>query len=235
MTRSFVAVLFTGALAVAACGGQPAAPKTDAAAPAAAAKPEVAQADKPAAEKAEHAEGEDGCIYNEKHEAGHADGAHAAGHAAGGHAAGGHGEEGGGCGHDAAMGAGGGEAGHFGAAFAMAENKPLHEVLASGATPPAGPVQVTGQIDSVCQKAGCWMVIKDGDAKARILMKDHSFTVPMDSKGKAAVVEGTIEARTFNEKQVKHLEKDGGGDPAEVSGDRTEFVLTASGIKIANS
>ncbi len=228
MTRSFVAVLITGALAVAACGGQPAAPKADAAAPAAAAKPEVAQADKPAAPKAEHAEGEEGCIYDEK--PGHAEGGHPAGHGAAGH-----GEEGGGCGHDAAMGAGGGEAGHFGAAFAMAENKPLHEVLASGATPPAGPVQVTGQIDSVCQKAGCWMVIKDGDTKARILMKDHSFTVPMDSKGKGAVVEGTIEARTFNEKQVKHLEKDGGGDPAEVSGDRTEFVLTASGIKINNS
>lgn len=233
MTRSFVALLFSGALALVACGGQPAAPKADAAAPAAAPAAAksgevVAQADKPAAEKAEHAEGEEGCIYNDKPAAGHAEGGHGAGHGAG------HGEEGGGCGHDAAM-PGTGEPGHFGAAFAISDNKPLQQVLAAGATPPAGPVQVTGTIDSVCQKAGCWMVIKDGDAKARILMKDHGFTVPMDSKGKSAVVEGTIEARTFNEKQVKHLEKDGGGDPSEVSGERTEYVLTASGIKIANS
>ena len=80
------------------------------------------------------------------------------------------------------------------------------------------------------------MVLKDGDAAiARILMKDHAFAVPMDSKGKTAIVEGTLATRTFSEKEVKHLEKDAGGDPSAVGGERKEFVLTASGIQIPNS
>ena len=204
-------------------------------------KPAAGAADKPAeaaqvvakadhAAKAEHekSEGEDGCIYGDK-QGGHGD-KHAE-HAEHGDK---HKGEESSCGHHAAAGAApSGEPGHYGAAFAMTESKPLREVL--GAAAPAGAVQVTGQIDSVCQKAGCWLVIKDGEAHARVLMKDHSFTVPMDSKGKGAVVEGTIETRTFDEKQVKHLEKDGGGDPAAVAGERTEYVLTASAIKITNS
>lgn len=76
------------------------------------------------------------------------------------------------------------------------------------------------------------MVVKDGDVSARVLMKDHGFAVPMDSRGKKVQVEGTLTSRTFTEAQVKHLEKDGGGDPAKVSGTRTEHVLTASGVLI---
>lgn len=159
--------------------------------------------------------GEEGCIYGKDH--GGAD----------------HAEEG--CPHGEGDKAGGsGEPGHHGATFALSENSPLKDVLASAdGDLPTTPIQVTGEVDSVCQKKGCWMVLKDGDsAIARILMKDHSFSVPMDAKGKAAIVEGTLTARTFSEKEVKHLEKDGGGDPDKVGGERKEFVLTASGVKI---
>ena len=124
--------------------------------------------------------------------------------------------------------------GHFGAVFAIKDTKPLSQVLASGKEF-KDPVQVSGNVESVCQKKGCWLVVKDGEAQARILMKDHSFTVPMDSKGKPVVVEGTLEARTFNEAQVKHLEKDAGNDPAAVAGERTEYVLTATAIELKNT
>lgn len=121
--------------------------------------------------------------------------------------------------------------GHFGAAFALKDTKPLATVLAS-ADAPKDPIQVSGTVDSVCQKKGCWLVVKDGEAQARILMKDHAFTVPMDCKGKNVVIEGTLEARKFTEAQVKHLEKDAGKDPATVSGERTEYVLTATALEL---
>ncbi len=166
---------------------------------------------KPAADKAdakpEAEEGDEGCIHED-----HKPAAEGEGHS---------------CGHgDATPPAGDG---HFGGAFTLAAAKPLSQSLTAK---PDELIQVSGQIDKVCQKMGCWMVIKDGEAQARILMKDHSFTVPMDSTGKAAVVEGTLESRTFTEKQVKHLEKDGGGDPSAVGGERTEYVLTAAGVNI---
>ncbi len=123
--------------------------------------------------------------------------------------------------------------GHYGDPFTdgAAKPLPLGQVLAS-AEPPSGSVLIHGEVEAVCKKKGCWMVVKDGDKSARVLMKDHGFAVPMDCRGKKATVEGTLVTRTFSEAQVKHLQKDGGGDPAKVSGERTEHVLTASGILI---
>jgi hypothetical protein len=119
--------------------------------------------------------------------------------------------------------------GHFGAPFELADAVPLSKALESGT---AESVLVKGEVEAVCQKKGCWMVIKDGTKSARVLMKDHGFAVPMDARGKPVLVEGVLASRTFDEAQVKHLEKDAGRDPAEVSGQRTEHVLTASAVEI---
>lgn len=200
---------FLTCLLVAACS-QPAAtpapaPKAapPAAQPAPAADPKVA-----AAPAAKSEDDEEGCIYKDaKHD--EADCPH------------GHG--------DAAPAST--TPGHFGAVFALKEAKPLATVLAA-AKDQKDPVQVSGTVDSVCQKKGCWLVVKDGDAQARILMKDHSFTAPLDCKGKNVVVEGTLESRTFTEAQVKHLEKDAGKDPTGVAGERVEYVLTATGLEL---
>ncbi len=123
---------------------------------------------------------------------------------------------------------------HFGAAFTLDKSQPLSKVLVAAGDRPSDVMQVTGTIDAVCQKKGCWMVIKDGEATARVLMKNHSFAIPIGAKGKEATVEGALKVRTFSEAQVKHLEEDRGGDPSKVSGTRREYVLTASGVRISS-
>jgi hypothetical protein len=119
--------------------------------------------------------------------------------------------------------------GHFGAPFQLAQAMPLADAISKAA---AEPVLVKGTVDAVCQKKGCWMVIRDGAESARVLMKDHGFAVPMDSRGKTALVEGTLQPRTFTEAQVKHIAQDAGENPAKVTGERREWVLSASGVKI---
>ena len=200
-------------LLAAGCNNAPApaaqAEKTPAAEPAIvapAATPEAKIAD--AARAGEHAV-EEGCVYKDEHKA----------------------EEG--CASpDAPVNTG--TPGHFGAGFALTDPKPLSQVLAS-AKDSKDPVQVSGEVESVCQKKGCWLVVKDGEVQARILMKDHSFTVPMDIKGKPVIVEGTLETKTFNEAQTKHLAKDAGKDPATVSGESNEYVLTATAVQLKNT
>ncbi len=203
-------ILLSCLLVAAACS-QPASAPAPApkAAPAAEPAPTTPAADpKVAAAPAKAEDDEEGCIYkDEKHD--EADCPH------------GHG--------DAAPAST--TPGHFGAAFALKESKPLSTVIAAAKDQKA-PVLVSGTVDSVCQKKGCWLVVKDGDAQARILMKDHSFTAPLDCKGKNVVIEGTLESRTFTEAQVKHLEKDAGKDPASVTGERIEYVLTATGLEL---
>lgn len=120
--------------------------------------------------------------------------------------------------------------GHFGAAFALAESKPLSTVLASGV--PSEAVRVSGTVEAVCQKMGCWMVIKDGDTQARVLVKDHAFAIPMDGKGKAATVEGTLEAKELTEANVAHLKSDGDNTIAG-DGPRQEYFLHATAVELA--
>lgn len=121
---------------------------------------------------------------------------------------------------------------HYGTDFALTEAKPLGSVLAGATDGQELNVRVSGTIEKVCQKKGCWMVVKDGDVEARVVMKDHAFTVPVDSKGKPAQVEGTLKVRVFTEAQAKHLAEDGGEDPSKVSGDKKELQLTATAVEI---
>ena len=153
---------------------------------------------------------EAGCIHEEKP-------AHAEGH---------------GCDHGEGA-APTGSTGHFGAAFAEAELKPLGAVLASGV--PTTPVKVTGTVGKVCQKKGCWMVINDGEATARVLVADHAFAIPMDGEGKAAIVEGTIEVKELTEANVAHLKQDG-DSTLQGEGARQEYFLHATAVELsANS
>ncbi|PRQ05055.1 DUF4920 domain-containing protein [Enhygromyxa salina] len=120
--------------------------------------------------------------------------------------------------------------GHFGSAFAIADAQPLSAVLASGV--PTTAVKVSGTVESVCQAKGCWMVIKEGDVTARVLVKDHAFAIPMDGKGKAATVEGTLEAKELTEANVAHLKKDGDAN-LEGDGARQEIFLHATAVELA--
>ncbi|TNF29902.1 MAG: DUF4920 domain-containing protein [Deltaproteobacteria bacterium] len=206
----------------------------------------TAQADEAPAAKAdgeadcpfheEKGEAAGGCGHEEvaKAEGGceHAEGAEGCGHekvaAAGGH-------EEMGCDHAAMAAADAPKAEgetHFGDAFTLTEAKPLASVIAANGDGSSDVVQVSGTIHQVCQAAGCWMVVKDGDAEARVVMKGHAFTVPKDAKGKPTVVEGTMKVRTFTEAQAKHLAQDAGKDPSTVTGETKEYVFTASAITI---
>lgn len=126
-----------------------------------------------------------------------------------------------------------GSTGHFGAPFAVTEAQPLATVLA--AELPTDAVKVSGTVEAVCQKKGCWMVIKDGEMSARVLVKDHAFAIPFDGKGKSALVEGTLESKDLSEANVAHLKQDG-DDTIEGDGARKEYFLHATSVELnANS
>lgn len=152
------------------------------------------------------------------------------------HHAAGEEEAAGGCQHGAAPSEAAVEGGrlHLGAPFSLTEAKPLAAVLTAAPEGSADAVQFTGTIDKVCKAKGCWMVVKDGDVQARIMMKGHAFSVPQDSLGKATTVEGTLSVKTFSEAQVKHLAQDGGEDPEAVSGEKKEYVVTATAVAIGS-
>ncbi|MEZ4442464.1 MAG: DUF4920 domain-containing protein [Polyangiaceae bacterium] len=139
------------------------------------------------------------------------------------------------CGHDAST----GEVadGHFGQPFSLTSREGLSSAatrLGAGETAKDGEtVQVTGTVDAVCKKKGCWMVIKDGDVTARVFTHAGRFFMPVDvNRGRSAVVEGKLRARVMSEKFAKHLAEDKGEDPATVSGDTREWVIDATSAEL---
>ncbi len=93
-------------------------------------------------------------------------------------------------------------------------------------------VRVSGTVSAVCQKAGCWLTLVDGDQEARIFTKEHGFFLPKDIAGRKAEVEGTLRAKVLTEGFAKHLAEDGGKDPSKVTGPLTEYMMTATAVAL---
>ena len=206
------------ALSLAACGGTEAPSETTAAAPSTEA----------------HADG---------HEA-HRDEAHADAHEADGHA---HADEGDCAGHAdgeacdcgshaAADGAADGEWTQFGEPVSDATEVALASLLDNPSDYTGQTVRVEGTISDVCQMAGCWMVIADGERTMRVTMKDHAFAVAKDSATKIGTIEGVVIAREADPERAAHFASESANPDAmpENSGAAMLYEINAAGVRIKN-
>lgn len=82
------------------------------------------------------------------------------------------------------------------------------ELLADPASKVGSSVAVDGRVADVCQAAGCWMVLTDGDKLMRIRMKGHAFSVAKDSEGKSTRVFGTVVKVGVDKNVVDHFKSE---------------------------
>lgn len=94
---------------------------------------------------------------------------------------------------------------HYGALFTVDVAVPAATFLASPGDFTGKIVRVEGRVADVCQKAGCWMVIADGEKTIRVKMKDHGFAVAKDAAGCTASVEGTVAEIAVDPATVEHF------------------------------
>jgi hypothetical protein len=129
--------------------------------------------------------------------------------------------------------------GHFGAAFNNQEQAtPIGAILKDSDKYKGQVVKVSGRVNSVCTKKGCWFAIQDPEmteTSVRITMKDYGFFVPRDCAGKDAVIEGTFDLKVMTEARRKHLAEDAGKDSSNIKGDVKEFTLVATGVEISKA
>ncbi len=96
-------------------------------------------------------------------------------------------------------------------------------------------ILVEGRVADVCQKAGCWMVLAEGDKSIRVLTRDHGFAVAKDSTGQTARIEGMVRAKEIKPEEVAHYEGESGNKAVipekKVQGTQT-FELIASGVQL---
>ena len=115
---------------------------------------------------------------------------------------------------------------NYGKPFAVVNPIPLPELPKVAPKKLGTKVQVRGPVHKVCTKKGCWMSLKDGNARMRIGFKDYSFFMPTSlASGTMVVVKGVLERVQLSAAQVAHLEKEG----AKVPKGGKELKLVADG------
>lgn len=95
-------------------------------------------------------------------------------------------------------------------------------------------VKVTGTVQSVCQKKGCWMKMDMGDGKTMMVhFKDYGFFVPKDCNGKQLTMEGIAFIEVTPVDQLRHYAEDAGKSKAEIEkivDPEKELTFEASGV-----
>lgn len=108
-------------------------------------------------------------------------------------------------------------------------------LMADPATHVDQTIRVQGRVTDVCQKAGCWMVIAEGEKTMRVTMKEHSFSVAKDGSGSDCVVEGVLTAKAVDPETVAHYEGESAKPeamPEKQAKDGTVYELVATGVKL---
>ena len=124
----------------------------------------------------------------------------------------------------------------YGNAFTT-EGSPISakDLLADPAPHTGKTVLVEGRIADVCQKAGCWLVLAEGDKSMRVLTKAHKFFVAKDSTGQTCRIEGVVNSKAIDPATVAHFEEESANKdiiPENKATGDTVYELTATGIHI---
>lgn len=104
----------------------------------------------------------------------------------------------------------------FGSGVKVAEATPISKILADPDAYVGKTVRIEGKVLDVCPMKGCWMELagEDGKESLKVKVDDGVIVFPVDSKGKLAVAEGTVEAIPMTKEEyvgwLEHLAEERG-------------------------
>lgn len=79
------------------------------------------------------------------------------------------------------------------------------------------PLEVEGEVNAVCQAAGCWMTINlDNGETMRVTFKDYGFFVPKNLAGTKVVFKGIPEVSETSVSDLRHYAADAGKSQEEI-------------------
>ncbi len=100
-------------------------------------------------------------------------------------------------------------------------------------------IHLTGKVDSVCAKKGCWLRIADNARTDTIFVK---FTcpvdgrlIPMDAVGHEATIEGELSIEDISQEEARHYAEDSGKSPEEIAkivGPQKQYRMKAPAARI---
>lgn len=97
-------------------------------------------------------------------------------------------------------------------------------------------MKVSGKINDVCKKKGCWMSINIGsDDEMMVRFKDYGFFVPLNADGRMATVEGWAFKEVRSVEELKHYAFDAGDTDEEIAAitePEISYTFMAKGVII---
>lgn len=97
-------------------------------------------------------------------------------------------------------------------------------------------VKVMGEVESVCQKKGCWMNIVSADpekAQMFVQFEDYGFFMPKDIKGRKVIMDGYAYKSVTPVEELRHYAEDEGKSKEEIEAitePLEELKFMASGV-----
>jgi hypothetical protein len=96
--------------------------------------------------------------------------------------------------------------------------------------------KVTGTVESVCKKKGCWVnIVSDDGREMFVKFKDYGFFLPKDCEGRKVVMEGKAFREVTPVDELQHLAEDGGASKeeiAKITEPKEELKFMASGVML---
>lgn len=122
--------------------------------------------------------------------------------------------------------------GQFGAPITLTQATNLGTAIETAANQE---LLISGTVEKVCQKKGCWMTLKDTSKDIRVTFKDYKFFVPFSLIGKKVLVQGKIKKETESVATQRHYLEDAGKSKQEIEAittPKTTYSLIASGVRV---
>ena len=125
----------------------------------------------------------------------------------------------------------------YGAGVTLSETTAVAAILDQPAAFTGKQVRIEGEVEAVCEMAGCWMEILavDGGRTLKVKVKDGDIVFPVSAKGKRATAQGKVEdlemSRAKYIQHRKHAAKETGVpfDEASLQGDGPFHVYQLAG------
>lgn len=106
---------------------------------------------------------------------------------------------------------------HFGKDITAKNASDINSVVTEFEVDTEKEFKIKGTISEVCQKKGCWTIIKtDDDKNVRITFENYSFFLPKDATGREIIAEGVGFKSVTSVDELRHYAQDAGASEEEL-------------------
>ena len=129
----------------------------------------------------------------------------------------------------------------FGAPMRLSDSQAvtISQVLATPGKFNGKYVRVSGTVDKVCEKKGCWLTLSDTTSAQTLFVKfadpEEGRLIPMEAAGKPAIIEGMVKVKMIPEADARHYAQDNNASDDEIArivGSQKQVTITNGAARI---